>query len=226
MDIFDLIPVHYDAPVLPKSLATRAVTLICVLLYFVSTGSSWWQVSSRFIDAWGFSNQSFSWINCVVSLFLHGSPMHLIGNLLFLWVFAPALEARLGRALFWLVFLLSGVAGNLFWYWGERMLENSPAISIGASGCIMGVMGAAAILLPRTRVTFLFHFLAFFKSFQVRAEFVFALYFGMNYLLGVVYPPAGNINYLAHTGGFAAGFLLGWICKSLGAGQELDDFSY
>jgi len=87
------------------------------------------------------------WYTLITSMFLHGSWMHLIGNMLFLWVFADNIEATIGNLNFLLFYILGGLAaaaGHIYFNW------NSPVPTIGASGAISAVMGTYLVLFPNS----------------------------------------------------------------------------
>lgn len=132
--------------------------------------------------------------------FLHSGPMHLIGNMIFLWVFGNNVEDRLGKAGYLLFYLSTGViAGLAHWL-------TSDASVLGASGSVAGVTGAFIALFPRTRIGFLYFFILI-GFFEVPALVVVLFFFAKDLLFyagGI-----GNIAYTAHLGGTVAGFALG-----------------
>jgi len=138
------------------------------------------------------------------SLFLHASWKHLLGNMLFLWIFGDNVEDYLGHFRYLLFYLASGLAAAV-----AHILLNSGSHvpTIGASGAIMGVMGAYFILYPRARVlTWFFVFVLYLP-----AWLVLGYYFLLNFLYGAFSQPgnsAGGIAFWAHIGGFVAGVLM------------------
>jgi membrane associated rhomboid family serine protease len=138
-------------------------------------------------------------------MFLHGSLLHIGGNMLFLWVFGNNIEDRLGRLRFVLFYLLCGLAAT---YAQTLVSLSSGAPQIGASGAIAGVLGAYIVLYPRARVrTLVFLFLIFFLD--LPAYVLLGIWFLLQLLQGVG-PAAtsGGVAYMAHVGGFIAGILL------------------
>ena len=142
------------------------------------------------------------------SMFLHGGWAHLVGNMLFLWVFGRALETRLGWRRFFFLYALSGVLAS------QAQVLASPwstAPMIGASGAVAGVLGAHLLLLPRSRVTVLFPILIFPLFFEVPALlflgvwFLEQLYAGTLWSLSPLAAQAGGVAWWAHVGGFLAG---------------------
>lgn len=136
----------------------------------------------------------------ITSQFLHSGPMHLFGNMIFLWVFGNNVEDRLGKVGYLLFYLSAGVLAGLA-HW---LTSNMPAL--GASGAIAGVTGAFIALFPRTRIGFIYFFIII-GFFEVPALIVVVFFFAKDvlfYAAGI-----GNIAYTAHLGGTVAGFALG-----------------
>lgn len=143
----------------------------------------------------------------LTSMFMHGGWGHLLGNLLFLWVFGNNIEDSMGHLRFLLFYVLTGVAAGLAHVWFSP-LSGMPAV--GASGAISGIMGAYILLYPRARVRtwlppfFIFHLSAWFF---LGVWFVMQLFGGLS-TLGVPESEAGGVAVWAHVGGFVAGMLL------------------
>jgi membrane associated rhomboid family serine protease len=146
-------------------------------------------------------------LTLVASMFLHGSWLHIIGNLWFLWIFGDNVEDRLGPLRFIVFYLLCGLAA------AGAQIASDPASTIpmvGASGAIGGVMGAYALLFPQVRVNLLI-FLGFYvTTVQVPALLMLGYWFLLQILGGI---PAlgsgeGGVAFWAHVGGFVAGLVL------------------
>ncbi|MBK4214545.1 rhomboid family intramembrane serine protease [Paracoccus caeni] len=139
-------------------------------------------------------------------MFLHGGIMHIVGNMLFLWIFGDNLEDQMGHRGF-LVFYLS--AGLVAAAAQIAATPYSPIPMIGASGAIAGVMGAYLLLFPRARVDILAIFIIFFKVFTLPAWVVLAVWFALQIFGGFNTPgDQGGVAYWAHAGGFVAGLVL------------------
>lgn len=144
----------------------------------------------------------------LTSLFLHGGWLHLLGNLLYLWVFGGNVEDRLGHAKFLLFYLGCGVVAGLT---QVAMDPSSPVPTVGASGAIAGVLGAYLVSYPKARVlTFV---PIFFLPWLVEVPaFVFlVLWFATQVLMGLApfgRELTGGVAWWAHVGGFVAGALL------------------
>jgi membrane associated rhomboid family serine protease len=146
--------------------------------------------------------------NVFSSMFLHGSWMHLIGNMWFLWLFGNNIEDSMGRVRFLVFYLLCGVAAAI------TQVAISPASGIpmvGASGAISGVMGAYLILYPRVRVYTLLPLGFFFTTIALPAWTMLLYWIGIQALSGVVGlfgEERGGVAFWAHIGGFVAGIVL------------------
>ncbi|NUB43995.1 rhomboid family intramembrane serine protease [Fertoebacter nigrum] len=137
------------------------------------------------------------------SMFLHGGWMHLIGNMLFLYIFGDNLEDEMGHVGFALFYLASGVAAGLFQVVSE---PGAYVPMVGASGAIAGVMGGYLLLFPKARVDVLIIFVIFFRIFPIPAWIVLGLWFALQLLSGFATPSAeASVAYWAHIGGFVAG---------------------
>ena len=153
------------------------------------------------------------WQPLLLSLFLHAGLLHLALNMLFLWVFGPGLEERLGRVRYALFYGGCGLAA------GATHIVTQPfsaAPAIGASGAISGVLGAYFILLPRSWI--LTYFPPIFL-FPVPAPIFLMLWIisqVVSFFASLTWPAgarAGDIAWTAHIGGFVAGATLGWMIK-------------
>ncbi|MEM9777306.1 MAG: rhomboid family intramembrane serine protease [Chloroflexota bacterium] len=139
------------------------------------------------------------------SMFLHGSIMHILGNMLYLWIFGDNIEDKLGRGRFIFFYLLCGVIAAL----AHVMIDpNSQIPTIGASGAVAGVLGGYLLLFPMVRVTTMIPILLF-RRFQIPAWILLGLWFVMQLFSGVSQSSeTAGVAFWAHIGGFAAGFLL------------------
>jgi rhomboid family protein len=170
----------------------------------------------EFRDTYGFGNTSACdhgddqsgshepgksvYLALVLSLFLHGSPQHLFGNMLFLWVFGNNIEDRQGPLRFLALYLLSGVAATLAHVLSD---PNSTVPIIGASGAIAGVMGAYLVCYPAARVKSVIFFGPVLLR-KIRASWLLVLWLATQFLYVNT-----DIAWAAHLGGFAFGALVG-----------------
>jgi membrane associated rhomboid family serine protease len=139
-------------------------------------------------------------------MFLHGSWMHLIGNMWFLWIFGNNIEDSLGHGRFILFYLVAGLAASSSHVFSA---PGSPIPMVGASGAISGIMGAYLVLYPRVRIYTLFFFIIFFRIIPVPAWVILAYWFVIQVASGASLPAAGaGVAYWAHIGGFVTGLVL------------------
>jgi membrane associated rhomboid family serine protease len=145
-------------------------------------------------------------LSVLYSMFLHGGWLHLLGNMLFLWVFGNNVEDRLGRLRFALFYLICGYAAS---YAFALANADSTQPLIGASGAIAGVLGAYLVLFPRARVWSLVPVL-FFIPLRLPAWFVLGSWFVLQWLYssGYTVSGAGSVAYMAHVIGFVVGALI------------------
>ena len=138
--------------------------------------------------------------------FVHGSWVHLAGNLLFLWVFGPKVEQTLGSGSWTTLLLLSGVAAALTQAWFE---PSSPGVMIGASGGISGILGAYLYLHPRARIRIVIPAGIMLRGVQLPAWLVLVVWFVVQLLYSsLAESEQGGVAFRAHIGGFVCGLLL------------------
>ncbi len=137
----------------------------------------------------------------LTSLFMHGDTWHLIGNMLFLYIFGDNVEDCCGHFRFAIFYLLTGVIATLT---HAYMFENSAAPLIGASGAISGVLGGYLMLHPRQRVTALIGFIPL----RLPVWIWIGVWFAMQAVAGSGMLGEDNVAYWAHIGGFVAGVVL------------------
>lgn len=189
----------------PVVIGLIAVNLL-IFLYQVSLGSA----VNQFDERWGLVPDAVSGNlqTLLTSMFLHGGWLHVLGNMLFLWVFGRNVEDLIGGGRFLVFYLCCGLAAAIL------QVVTSPysqVPTIGASGAIAGVMGAYLIKFPRARIVTLFFFL-FIVTLEIPAWamlvwwFVIQLFSGLGSLGSTNY--SGGIAWFAHVGGFVAGMLL------------------
>lgn len=139
------------------------------------------------------------------SMFLHGSWMHLIGNMWFLWIFGNNIEDSMGRVRFIVFYLICGLAAAM----GQVFAgPTSQVPMVGASGAISGVMGAYLILFPRVRVYVLVPLIIIFTSIAMPAWVMLGYWFAIQFFSGLSSVGEGGVAFWAHVGGFIAGIVL------------------
>lgn len=145
----------------------------------------------------------------VTNMFLHGGWSHLLGNMLFLWIFGDNIEDCCGHLRYLVFYLTSGVAASAFWMltaWGSQY----PAV--GASGAISGVLGAYFVLYPRARIRTVIGMGLFWRVVRVPAYIMIGLWFVYQFMLALV-PLNTGVAYWAHVGGFVVGIILAKIIR-------------
>ena len=163
---------------------------------------------NRLVTDWGIVPDKLHVAALFTSMFLHGGWFHLIGNMLYLWVFGRNVEDLIGGARFLTFYLLCGLASAVV-----HVMFNaySPIPTIGASGAIAGVMGAYLVKFPRARIITLIFAFIFVTTLEIPAAFLLLFWFAMQFFSG--FGSLGNYNgggtaWFAHIGGFVAGMLL------------------
>jgi membrane associated rhomboid family serine protease len=145
----------------------------------------------------------------LLSMFLHGGWLHIIGNMLYLWVFGDNVEDRMGHFRYLVFYLSCGWIASYAHIWAEPA---SRMPSVGASGAIAGVLGAYIFLFPQARVVMLLPLGIFMELVQVPAYFFLGIWFLQQFFSGALSlasPEAtGGVAWWAHIGGFGAGFAL------------------
>jgi membrane associated rhomboid family serine protease len=144
------------------------------------------------------------WLSVVFSMFLHGSILHVLGNMLFLWIFGNNVEDQLGHAGYLLLYLVGGVVASLVHIVGNL---DSTTPFLGASGAIAVVMGAYIVWFPRARVLTLVPIVFILWPLRLPAIFVLGLWFLLQFLT----QSSTGIATLAHIGGFVFGMLVAFV---------------
>ncbi len=157
-------------------------------------------------------------LTLLTSMFMHAGWLHLIGNMLFLWVFGDNVEHTISRALYVIFYLLAGVIGAL----AQILISSdSPIPSLGASGAVSGVLGAYLVLFPRNRV----RVFVGLRQAVVPAMVMIGMWALFQFINGigafaVAEETTGGVAYMAHIGGFVVGLMAGAIARATGAGRS------
>ena len=155
------------------------------------------------------------YVTLLTSIFLHGGWLHLLGNMLYLWVFGDNVENAFGRGKYLLFYLICGLAGSL----AQIAIDTtSTAPTIGASGAIAGVMGAYLIMFPGAQVRTLIFIVFFVTITYLPAALVIGLWFLIQLFNGITSlgPDArqgGGVAFFAHIGGLIVGALLALLLR-------------
>jgi membrane associated rhomboid family serine protease len=147
-----------------------------------------------------------TWQALISSMFLHGSWMHLVGNMWFLWIFGNNVEDSMGHLRFLVFYVLTGLVAAL----AHVLTDPGSAIPmVGASGAISAIMGAYLVLYPRAAVHTLFFFLFFIRIIPLPAWVMLGYWMLIQVVSSAATPAGGGgVAYMAHIGGFVAGLAL------------------
>lgn len=202
----------------PPALVTWAFIGLNVLAFFLELSQPSPAALQSFITAWGVVPREYStghdiaplialpfWSTLVTSMFLHGGWMHLLGNMLYLWIFGDNLEKVMGHARYFLFYMLCGLAAGAAHI---AFNAHSTVPSVGASGAISGVLGGYMLLFPRNRVRVLTRG----GVAAVPAYVMLGLWILIQFISGMGSmartEEASGVAYMAHIGGFVAGLAL------------------
>ena len=159
------------------------------------------------------------------SMFLHAGLSHLLGNMLYLWIFGDNVEDRLGH--FWyLVFYLAG--GIMAAFAHVALNPNSVIPTVGASGAIAAVLGAYLILFPQVKVLTFVPIGFFLRLTLLPASLLLGFWFVLqlfNGLLTLGLADMGGTAFWAHIGGFVFGVLIGWLCNKKSLGRKVSSWA-
>jgi membrane associated rhomboid family serine protease len=151
-----------------------------------------------------------TWLTAFSSMFMHGSLLHIAGNMLFLWIFGNNVEDSMGRVRFLLFYVLGGLAAI-----AAQTLIGPDAVvpTVGASGAVAAVLGGYLLLFPRARIVTVIFLFVFFTIIEIPALIVLGLWFVQQIAFGSLdyLQPAGEgggVAYFAHIGGFVFGLAL------------------
>lgn len=188
---------------------TYVLIVINVLIFLVELSNG-----DAFITQWAFvpnrflANPAADFMTLFTSMFMHGSWLHLGGNMLYLWIFGDNVEDRLGQARFLIFYLLCGLGATALQLYFS-LDSNIP--NLGASGAIAGVLGAYILMFPQSRVSVL----QGQRIIPVPALMVIGFWFILQLFSGIgsiaQTADTGGVAYMAHVGGFIAGLILTYV---------------
>ena len=208
-----MIPLKDDNPTSGKPIVTYFIIGFCVLIFLLQLSSQSYKTGELFysyglIPSVLMSNNQLpmdlyvipAWLTIFTSMFMHGGFMHLIGNMLYMWIFADNIEDGLGTFKFLVFYLLAGVGAAMT----QVMIDvNSQVPMVGASGAIGGVLGAYLINHPNAKVLVLIPFGFFSQLIKIKALYVLGFWFILQFISS-----GGGVAYAAHIGGFISGMIL------------------
>lgn len=202
---------------------TYILIVINVLVFLLEL-----QNGDAFIQEWAFvpgrfsDNPGTNLVTIFTAMFMHGGWLHLGGNMLYLWIFGDNVEDRFGHLKFLIFYLLAGIAATFAQYY---VSPGSSIPNVGASGAIAGVLGAYILMFPHARVHVLFGSQVVAMPALVVLGFwiVLQLFSGVG---SIAYTDetsqdVGGIAYMAHVGGFVAGFLMAFLFRGSGGNPRI-----
>ena len=219
-----MIPLRDPNPTRRQPVVTPALIVACFVvfayeLFIVTTGGDtaledfakvWALVPADLVAALKAGNWlSQPVLGAFTSMFLHGGWAHILGNMLFLWIFGGRVEDRMGRVKFLAFYLIGGLAAG-----AGQVLENPASTDpmLGASGAISAVLGAYLVLYPRSRIQSLVFLGFFYQLLAVPAAALLIYWFGLQVIDGIAAlgntDLTGGVAVYAHIAGFLAGALM------------------
>jgi rhomboid family protein len=225
-------PLKDENPAFRKPVVTVTIIVLCTLVFLweAAAGEQGMQqivyrfglVPSVFLGSQdfpaGFGNIAPP-LSIVTSMFLHGGWMHLIGNMVYLWIFGNNIEDELGHLRFIAFYLFSGLGAAALQL---AMGPGSDIPMVGASGAISGVLGAYLILYPRARILTLVFLGFFITTARIAAAWFLGIWFGMQALFALTSDSAqGGVAFWAHVGGFVAGIGLLFLLRPRRAAKSV-----
>ena len=214
-----MIPLKDDNPTSGKPIVTYYLIGICVFIFLIELSSSSYRTGTFFysfglIPSVLLGNNQLSqdlyvipaFLTIFSSMFVHGGFMHLIGNMLYMWIFADNIEDNLGKIKFLIFYLLCGIGAAMAQVFADT---SSQVPMVGASGAIGGVLGAYLINYPNAKVLVLIPFGFFSQLIKIKALYVLGFWFVLQFINSALSSPqGGGVAYAAHIGGFISGIIL------------------
>ena len=208
-----MIPLKDDNPTSSRPIVTYLVIGLCILIFLIQLSSQSYKTGQLFYS-YGLIPSVLmninqlpmdlhvlpAWVTIFTSMFMHGGFMHLLGNMLYMWIFADNIEDDLGHIKFLIFYLLAGIGAAMT----QVLIDtNSQIPMVGASGAIGGVLGAYLINYPNAKVLVLIPFGFFSQLIKIKALYVLGLWFVLQFISS-----GGGVAYAAHIGGFISGIIL------------------
>ena len=208
-----MIPLKDDNPTSGRPVITYLIIGLCILVFLIQLGSQSYETGKLFYSyglipsvLMGHNQLPMdlyaipAYATIFSSMFMHGGFMHIIGNMLYMWIFADNIEDDLGPIKFIIFYLLSGIGAAMT----QVLVDtHSQVPMVGASGAIGGVLGAYLINHPKSRVLVLIPFGFFSQLIKIKALYVLGFWFILQFISS-----GGGIAYAAHIGGFVSGMIL------------------
>ncbi len=213
-----MIPIRDENPTHETPIVTYLFILVNVFVFIFQTmfgveattmTYEFALVPSRFLANVSLGNV----LNIFTSMFMHAGLAHIIGNMLYLWIFGDNVEDAMGKGRYFVFYILGGIVASLTHIFTN---PNSTIPTVGASGAIAAVLGAYLILYPRQRVVTLIPLGFFMRLTMLPASIVLGMWFVLQFFQGVMTlggPDVGGVAFWAHIGGFVTGVALANLFK-------------
>ena len=208
-----MIPLKDDNPTSNKPVVTYFIIGLCIIIFLIQLSSQSYKTGELFYSyglipsvLMGHNQLPMDLyavpasVTIFTSMFMHGGFMHLIGNMLYMWIFADNIEDNLGITKFIIFYLLCGIGAAMT---QVLMDTHSQIPMVGASGAIGGVLGAYLINHPKAKVLVLIPFGFFSQLIKIKSLYVLGFWFILQFISS-----GGGIAYAAHIGGFVTGMIL------------------
>ena len=208
-----MIPLKDDNPTSGRPIVTYFLIGLCILIFLIQLSSQSYKTGQLFYSyglipsvLMGHNQLPMDlyivpgYVTIFTSMFMHGGFMHLIGNMLYMWIFADNIEDNLGPKRFIIFYILCGIGAAMT---QVLMDVNSQIPMVGASGAIGGVLGAYLINHPKAKVLVLIPFGFFSQLIKIKALYVLGFWFILQFISS-----GGGVAYAAHIGGFVSGMIL------------------
>ena len=207
-----MFPLKDDNPTQTKPIVTIALIAICICLFLYQFSLSHSE-NTFIINSFGMKPKELflypgltNYSTIFSSMFLHGGFMHLIGNMLFLWIYGNNIEDAMGHIKFLLFYFVCGLAAALS---QALVTPNSDIPMIGASGAVSGVLSAYLLLYPKARVSTLIFIFFFITVIRIPAGILILIWFATQLInANLTDPNSPGVAWFAHIGGFLMGILL------------------
>jgi len=214
-----MIPLKDDNPTSGKPIVTYFLIGTCILVFLIQLGSQSYKTGEMFYSyglipsvLMGHNQLPLDlyavpgFVTIFTSMFMHGGFMHLIGNMLYMWIFADNIEDSLGPKKFIIFYLLCGIGAAM----SQVLMDtNSQIPMVGASGAIGGILGAYLINYPKAKVLVLIPFGFFSQLIKIKAIYVLGFWFLLQFInSSTASAQGGGVAYAAHIGGFISGVIL------------------
>jgi membrane associated rhomboid family serine protease len=207
-----LIPLRDENRSLSTPHITRVFIIINVVVFFffwLSGAESFWSAIQDYgmVPAYVVTGERL--YTLLTSMFMHGGIPHLLGNMLYLYIFGDNIEDAFGHGRYFAFYFICGVAASAMHIMSITATEEMRIPAVGASGAISGVLGAYLLLYPRARILTL---MGWAYVARIPSIFFIGFWFAYQLLLGFL-PQPGGVAYWAHIGGFIAGVALALILR-------------